>query len=73
MFCNLKSNIVPDAEVNIEDLSIISIERRGDETYIELINNTREYLAIECTVDQHNGFVQRFRKKIQRNKSKDIN
>lgn len=76
MFWNTKSKVqqptpvIPDAEIDIEGLPIASIERRiEDETIIEFWPPGTNWRAIECTVEQHNGFVRRFREKLRNAKA----
>lgn len=55
---------VPDAEIDIENLKIRAIERTGNQTYLAFDGDGHYYL--ECTLEQHNSFVERFRAKLNK-------
>jgi hypothetical protein len=51
-----------DAEVDVENLKISSVERRGKETVIVIDGSADIWLR--CTLEKHVDIVARFRKKL---------
>jgi hypothetical protein len=52
-----------DAEADIENLNIVAIERRWRHTILILREDTYD-VYVRCTIEKHNEFLARFRKKL---------
>jgi hypothetical protein len=52
-----------DAEVDIENLPVATIDREGDLTWIGFSNDMEDQ-CVYCSEKQHDEFLARFRRKI---------
>jgi hypothetical protein len=66
MWRNKNKKQVPDAEIDIENQPVFSIERRGSYTVVAFYTNDIGDQYVQCSLDQHQRFVDRFREKIRR-------
>jgi len=55
--------VIPERECDIEHLSVRSIDRCAGVTCISYTGSEADDY-IYCTLEQHNGFVDRFRRKL---------
>jgi len=58
-----KREPTPTAEIDIEHLSIMSMERCGDETVFRFTDTHIEDDCLRCSLEDHERFVQRLRAK----------
>jgi len=65
MWWNKNKKQVPDAEIDVENQSVISIERRGMHTVVTYSSVDIMDNSVVCSLDQHQRFVDRFREKIR--------
>ena len=61
-----------DAEMDVENLPIIGIERFGCDTNF-MLEGTPPDMTVRCTVDKHNDFIARFRAKLKAKQTKETN
>ncbi len=54
-----------EAEADIENLDIAAIERNSGETVLIMKAEENSDIWIRCSVEKHNDFVRRFRKKLK--------
>ena len=52
-----------DAEVDLENIKVTAIERRGKETVIITEGGAGDEIWLLCTLEKHNDIVARFRRK----------
>lgn len=53
-----------EVEIDIQSLPICAIDRDGDETVFILKDDHLDDIYLECSVEQHNSFLNRFRSKL---------
>jgi hypothetical protein len=58
-----------DAEVDVENLKVTAVERRGKETVVITEGSADDEIWLRCTLEKHNDIVARFRKKLGLNES----
>lgn len=59
----VKIKVIPEREVDIEGQCVKSIDRSNGVTCFSFDDPIVD-LYMYCTLDQHNGFVDRFRRKL---------